>query len=150
MRIDTADGQHQLHGTAMALYQKETGLPADNSTQIINRSSRLEKRQSATPFYESQFCPEPKRENVKYNSYTEFVTHDYFEQLKKKDLIWSLLKSKLDMSLQVPTWAAYNSLKLSYQWICNFMPNVYNFSPEKRLVTILYFVLWNFTPYLQC
>ena len=79
MRIDTADGQHQLHGTAMALYQKETGLPADNSTQIINRSSRLEKRQSATPFYESQFCPEPKRENVKYNSYTEFVTHDYFE-----------------------------------------------------------------------
>ena len=113
MRIDTADGQHQLHGTAMALYQKETGLPADNSTQIINRSSRLEKR--ATPFYESQFCPESKRENVKYNSYTEFVTHDYFEQLKKKDLIWSLLKPKLDMSLKVPTWAAYNSLTTKKQ-----------------------------------
>ena len=66
----------------------------------------------------SLFCPEPKKEKVEYFSYTSNTST--LNVFRKHDIVWSMMKSQLDLEKLVPTWAAYNFL----QTICKLPQNL--------------------------
>ena len=85
---------------------------------LIERSVKLRKIPDQSALYKPIFCPEPKRENTSYPSYT--ADTDVLEAFHKHDIVWSLMKSQLDLSVNVPTWAAYNSLLNSKEYTTTY------------------------------
>ena len=110
MAIDTPDGKKQLHGTAMAVYQRSDAFHEQQPLKL-NRTTKVQKSADTKPFYESVFCSEPLKSISNYSVFETTATYNNEIQLNSnKDLVWSLLKSVHDLSLNVPTWAGYNSL----------------------------------------
>ena len=100
LQIDTPDGQPQLHCTAMAIFQ-EGEAEAQKQKMEFERSSRLRKKSGQETLHQPLFCSEPKKEKVENFSYTsDRSTLDVFH---KHDIVWSMMKSQLDLAKLVPT-----------------------------------------------
>ena len=56
LQIDTIDGQQQIHGTAMAIFQ-EGVAEVQQQKMEFERSSRLRKKSDQRPLYPPLFCP---------------------------------------------------------------------------------------------
>ena len=106
LQIGMPDGQRQLHGTAIAIFQ-EGEAEVQQQKMKLKRSSRLRKKSDQTPLYSPLFCPEPKKKVEYFSCTSDTSTLDVF---RKHDIVWGMMKSQLDLAKFVPTWAAYNSL----------------------------------------
>ena len=109
LQIDTPNGKRQLHGTAMVVFQKQN----NQKTEVL-KFERLTKNQSSRnniPFYEVMYCAEPERQNrVWEDAVPAFQFEDEMKKAAQNDLAHVMMKSVENLALQVPTWAAYNSL----------------------------------------
>ena len=109
LQIDTPNGKRQLHGTAMVVFQKQ-----NNQKREVLKFERLTKNQSSRnniPFYEVMYCAEPERQNrVWEDAVPAFQFEDEMKKAAQNDLANVMMKSVENLALQVPTWAAYNSL----------------------------------------
>ena len=70
LKIDTADGKRQLHSTAMAVYQENTGVNTEQPLSIPRTSSASTSDCSA---YDVVHCPEPFRQTKKYAPFAQKV-----------------------------------------------------------------------------
>ena len=64
--------------------------------------------------YNKPICFEPPTGNSQYYNYLHQISTDVIESHRRRDTIWSLLKSfSVQSGEEIPTWTAYNSLLTS-------------------------------------
>ena len=91
----------------MVIFQEGEAKVQQQKMQI-ERSSRLQNKSDHTPCYPSLIFPGPKKKKAEYFSYTSNT--GALDVLRKHDLVWSMMKSQLNVAKLPPTRAAYNSL----------------------------------------
>ena len=61
LKIDTLDGRNQLHGTAIAVYQKKKETA--EILQHVSTDLQSKPKKLTEPIYSIQYCPKPIRKN---------------------------------------------------------------------------------------
>ena len=102
LKIDTPDGRNQLHGTAIAVYQKtETSEVLQDVS--IDRQSKPKKL--TRPIYSIQYCPKPIRKNNNYPIYTNQLFSKVMRICCNDDTVWTLMKTlNNDLAGNISTW----------------------------------------------
>ena len=68
----------------------------------------MRKKSDQTSLYPPLFCTDLKYEKAEYFSYTS--DRSTLNGVSKHNIVWSMMKSQLDLIKLAPTWEVYNSL----------------------------------------
>ena len=83
---------------------KKLKLKSNKKSEIRN----LRKKSDQTSLYPPLFCTDLKYEKAEYFSYTS--DRSTLNGFSKHNIVWSMMKSQLDLIKLAPTWEVYNSL----------------------------------------
>ena len=106
MKIDIPDGRNQLHGAAIAVYDKKETSEVPQHVSF-DRQSKPNKLTGL--IYSIQYCPKPVRKNNSYPIYTNHLSSKVMIICRNDDIVWTLMKTlNNDHAENILTWSAYN------------------------------------------
>ena len=103
----TPDGENEFHGIGQVVYQQAID---EHDKSPLNISREHTKSFKHDPFIPAQICHKPLLPN---KTYRDFIPPDLadFKLYQNLDSLWFLCRSlNTNTEVNIPTWAAYNSL----------------------------------------